>query len=243
MLELLQQGKNITVYLDGGSFGFIQMYDNPYHKRNCYIKLNLERLDPTISAVLFNKLMKIVNRPLQVMINSGDTQTAAFLTAGGFQCKRKCYEVEVYEKDLIGAAAQSSLLCAHPGEPEYDSCCKIMYEYYMKSHEAINPWTAEFTDFCEKLPAEVIYEINNGKIVNLAFVEDNEIAYIYTADRDSFGPFAASLIGWLFSSGHETICFESDDCDWAAMQLRAMFANQDEESFDTYVYKSERTIS
>ena len=111
-----------------------------------------------------------------------------------------------------------------------------MYAHYIDTHRVINPWTAEFPDFCRKLPGEAVYESDGERIANLAFVDNGEIAYIYAADKDRFVPFAASLIGWLFSR-HDTVTFESDNCDWTAMELKAMFANQDENSFDTYIYK------
>lgn len=34
---------------------------------------------------------------------------------------------------------------------------------------------------------------------------------------------------------YESIIFEADDCDGLAMELKSMFINQDEESFDTYI--------
>lgn len=238
MIQLQQCDKCISVYLNGVSVGSVALYDNPCHRKCCYIRLdglNLGCLSRESSAELFEKLERIARRPLQAMVSSSDAETVGFLTAGGFICKRKCYEVEACEKDYTGGAGEAELDFVHAGEPEYELCCKLMYERYIEIHRAVNPWTAGLYDFCAALPGEAVYERCDGAIVNLAFLEKNEIAYICTLNEERFCGFAASLIQWLFS-GYETICFESDDCDDAAMQLRAMFISRKTESFDTYIF-------
>lgn len=235
MVTLFPSGDIVSVSVDEAPIGSIRLYDNPCHARNCYVKLNLDPLDTAVSKELFAQLSKIVQRPLQAMVDSDDAETVDFLTAGGFVCKRKCYEVEARKEDWLGAPAYAPLLFAQNGENVYDCCCQMMYAHYIESHRAVSPWTAELSDFCKALPGQAVYQ-TDGRIINLAFVESGEIAYLYSADRSRFSAFAASLVHWLFSN-HDTICFESDDCDWAAMELRSMFANQDENSFDTYIYK------
>lgn len=84
------------------------------------------------------------------------------------------------------------------------------------------------------LPKDVFYEVENEKIRNIAFVEDNEIAYVYGVDREGFEIFAQKLITILLKQ-YENIMFEADDCDEYAMELKKLFVNQLEESFDTYI--------
>lgn len=235
MITLTRNKDIVTVCGDETPIGTICLFENPYHKQNCYIKLQLKCYDNSISEELFEKLSRMIRRPLQAMVRSNDTEVTSFLAAGGFVCKRKCYEVEAAKVDYVGASTQLPICWTHTGEQAYDLCCKLMYEHYIETHKDINPWTAGVFDFCENLPGDVCCEMDGDKIVNLAFVEDNEIAYIYGTDPSRFSGFAAALISNFFAR-HETVFFESDDCDWAAMRLRALFANQDETSFDTYIY-------
>jgi len=46
---------------------------------------------------------------------------------------------------------------------------------------------------------------------------------------------AAAVVVYTIFKKYFTITFECDDCDWAAMQLRGLFQNQSEESYDTYI--------
>lgn len=242
MIRLEHRDEDYAVYLDGQPIGTVRLYENPCHMQNCYVKLNLELLDTEISAELFRKMQEITKRPLQVMVSSEDTALTQFLTAGGFECRRRCYEVEAGTEDYVGGIDQVPLFHSRAGEPEYAQCCRMMFDHYAQTHREVNPWTAGYETFCRELPADVIYAMANGEIASLAFVEDNEIAYVCGRDRQHFGAFARGLAAAMLEK-YESVCFESDDCDWAAMQLRSMFANPDETSFDTYVYDHERTVS
>ena len=88
----------------------------------------------------------------------------------------------------------------------------------------------------------MIYSTRGGEIKSIAFVAENEIAYVCGADEKCFAAFASSLVCTMLEK-YETIYFESDDCDWAAMLLRSLFKNQEETSYDTYVYDNEAAIS
>ena len=219
---------------DGRAIGTVRLYDNPYHLKNCYVELELAELDCKISAELFEKLRTIAARPLQAMTDSDDGAMVDFLTAGGFQRRRRCFEVEACAADYIGGASGTELYFTRPGEPEYAQCCWMMFDHYVQTHDAVNPWTAGFAEFCRALPAKAAYARQNGEIAALAFLEENEIAYVCGADEQCFGAFARSLVSYLLGQ-YETVLFESDDCDWAAMLLKKMFRNQNEASYDTYV--------
>lgn len=208
-----------NVYYNDKSIGTVLFFYNPHHMKNCYIKLSLDFLDNKLSKELFSRLRKIAGCPLQIMSESDDTEVVAFLTSGGFICKRKCYEVEAEASDYMGELKKISLSTAVEGETEYTQVCKQMYEYYIASHEKINPYTAGFEAFCKELPKTVIYAKSGIEIISLAFVENNEIAYVCGKESKQFKEFAQSLVTFMFSK-YKTICFESDDCDWAAMVLR-----------------------
>ena len=234
MITLTTSKNVVTVYENETCIGTIHLSENPYHKQNCYVELELECYDCSISAELFKKLSPMIQRSLQVMVSSDNTQIISFLTAGGFVCKRKCYEVEATKEDWVGTGGSVPLCTAGKGDEAYDLCCKLMYERYKDTHKDINPWTAELSDFVKKLPAKVFYESDGDAVVNFAFIEENEIAYVYSTDPARFSDFAAVLVENLFAE-HETVFFECDDCDWVAMKLREMFLNQEETSFDTYI--------
>ncbi len=233
-ITLLYQNPEYAVYQDKNCVGVLQLYENPCHQKNCYVRLKMNSFDPQISAVLFDRLKKIAKRPLQVMAHSDNTALTDFLRAGGFQCRRKCYEIEAAAKDYIGGNADVQLLDSCRGKKDYENSCRMMLEYYVKTHKAVNPWTADFDMFCTKMPGEVICAKAGGQIASLAFVEGNEIAYLCGANPQHFVRFAHSLVKWMLEQ-YETVCLECDDCDWAAMIVRSLFQNQSAKSLDTYI--------
>lgn len=234
-LLLQRRDNDYAVYHAKRHIGTIQLYDNPCHMKNSYVKLKMESLDTNISGELFGKLRELAGRPLQAMASADDGALTAFLLAGGFQCRRKCYETEAGREDYIGGQTDVELAHSRAGEPNYERACRMMFDRYTATHMAVNPWTAGYEAFCAEMPVDVIYAGADGGIESLAFIEDNEIAYVCGTDKGHFERFARSLVEVMLER-HERICFESDDGDWAAMLLRAMFKNQDEASFDTYVY-------
>lgn len=241
MLTLQRMDDTYIVYQNERRIGSLQLYDNPHHMRNCYVKLEMDELDAEISAELFEELRRIAGRPLQVVADSDNAELIAFLLAGGFVCRRKCYEVEAGIEDYIGGQADVSLEYCRVDEPDYEQACRMLFAHYTETHKAVNPWTADFETFCGELPEDVICSKQDDEIVSLAFVEENEIAYVCGTDEKCFADFARGLVSAMFEK-YETICFESDDCDWAAMQLRALFKNLEETSYDTYVYDNKGAI-
>ena len=235
MIELHKIGGKYEVYHGTELIGLLETYSNPHHLTNCYIKLNLKRLDSSTSMELFGKLRAVVGKPIQAMVNSTEISQIEFLTAAGFTCKRKCYEVEVTAEDYIGGTGDVQLSCCIVGEPAYEECCRMVYRHYAETHQPANPLTSGFAEFCTELPDKAFYAKHGNHIVSLAFVEDNEIAYVCGTDGTHFARFARSLVSSMIAE-YETIFFEADDCDWAAMALRGLFKNLDDGSYDTYIW-------
>ena len=235
MLTLQRTDDTYIVYQNERRIGSLQLYDNPHHMRNCYVKLKLDDMNTQISAELFKELRRVTDRPLQVMADSDDTALIVFLLAGGFTCRRKCYEVEAGIDDYIGGRDIVPLERCRIGELDYKQACRMLFEHYTETHKAVNPWTADYETFCGDLPEDAICSKQDGEIVCLAFVEESEIAYVCGADEKCFAEFARSLVCAMLNK-YETLCFESDDCDRAAMLLKSLFENQEETSYDTYVY-------
>lgn len=224
----------LNVNINGKCIGSIEYSTNPYHNRHYYLKLQLKNYDIGIAKELFDLISLKLDKPMQIMLSSIEKEIVSFILAAGFCCKRKCYEMEVSTKEYIGEKIEESLLCAVVGDAVYRECCEIMFNRYIITHKGVNPWTGQKEDFFMMLPKVVFYEMFNNKIMNFAFVEDNEIAYVYGTDKIEFITFAQSLITKIFAQ-NETIMFEADDCDEYALELRKLFVNQSEESFDTYI--------
>lgn len=233
MVQLETNQNHVTVYLNDTIIGSIELYTNSWHKQNQYLKFKDFKFEAQISEEVFRKLSDMVQRPLQIMTNSENLSLIEFITAGGFVCKRKCYEIEARLGDYIGKVRMPHILRTQKGEAEYELCCRLIYERYAETHRAINPLTADYAAFVSNLPDCVFYP-EEGFISSFAFVEENEIAYVYGGEDGSFISFAEMLVCRLMNE-YPTICFEADNCDGTAMQLKALFKGQSELSFDTYI--------
>lgn len=241
MISIVHQGDHrYNVYRAGQDIGCIAVSDNPYHDQHCYLNLGLEQFDPAIAKELFSLLRSELGRPLQVMCYSWMNKHD-FLTAGGFERRRRCYELEVSPTDLIAPLhASTELHTAVKGSPIYAGCCELLYDYYRETHATVSLLTVDADTFCATLPETVMYCIADGKPIHCAFIEpdesDCEIAYVATTDFSSFCGFAESLVSALFQEYH-TLTAECDDTDPAAMILKSMFRTSSDDSYDTYIFE------
>ena len=241
MISIVHQGDHrYNVCCAGQDIGCIAVSDNPYHNQHCYLDLGLEQFDPAIAKELFSLLRKELGRPLQVMVYSWEDRHG-FLTAGGFERRRRCYELEVTASDLVVPIHPSTELhTAVKGSPMYAACCELLYEYYRETHAPVSPLTVDADTFCADLPETVICCIADGTPIHYAFVAWDEtgyeIAYVGTTEPSAFSDFAHSLVHVLFQQG-ETLSMECDDCDPAAMSIQSLFRISQDESYDTYILK------
>lgn len=225
-----------AVLLDEQGIGFVDVHTNPYHSRNRYLTVQLTHYTLNESKRLFSLLQGALSAPLQVMVDSGNQPLVAFLMRGGFVRLRRCFEVCAKAERLVsGNPSEVALVRARAPERDYAACCQLMYQAYVHSHLPINPWTADETAFYSLLPKEVLYTKSGDAIENLAFVEENEIAYVCSTNQAAFPAFARALMEGLFRR-HEVIYFEADDVDGTAMQLKGLFTLPDAGSHDTYVF-------
>lgn len=236
MVHLKIDQNQVTVYDNDIVIGVIELYRNSFHMQNQYLKMEHIIFDPKISSEIFRKLFDIIRKPLQIMTDSENLPLIEFITAGGFVCKRKCYAVEATLEDYIGKIRKADILQTQRGEAKYGLCCRLLYDRYAEAHSAINPLTADYATFASDLPDFVFYQEVEGDFVScFAFVEENEIAYVFDRNESNIFSFAEALITRLFAK-YQTICFEADDCDQTAMQWKNLFMGQSESSFDTYIY-------
>ena len=82
----------------------------------------------------------------------------------------------------------------------------------------------------------IFYQVFNLILqsANIIFTENNEIAYICSTNSKTCPQFIQSVLLDMFSS-FESIFFEADDTDWAAMDLLNQFDVDVTQSFNTYV--------
>ena len=234
-IELEFNEQAITVFYKKEKAGTIRWNINPYHNRNYYLDMDFVSLDCGEVREMFEEIALKLKKPLQVMISSEENEKVAFLESAGFVCKRRCYETEAEKQDYIGQNCAGEIRYAFAGQDIYQQCCELMLDRYCLLHKAINPWTGSREDFFKELPDCVAYTCIDGKLSCFAFIEKEEIAYVYGTDQKEFRSFSEELITKMFQE-QELITFESDDCDEIAMELKRLFINQSEESFNTYVF-------
>ena len=241
MYELLEAGnsenKVIAVKNEGMEIIKIPYYFNLFHNSNIYFKVDEVKSFDKVNSDILDNLCSYFGKPIQIVISSDRKDITNLLENLGFERKRACYEVEVSKDEYCLCEKDDGikLITAHKGSKEFMACADLMLEHYMKTHLKINPWTGKKTDFFDILPCKVVYEKKGDSIENLAFVENGEIAYVLGKDIDSFRKFSSNLIFNLFEK-YKNICFEADDCDEFAMELKKLFNIDDNITWDTYIY-------
>lgn len=241
MYELLEAGnsENRVIAVKNEGMGIIKIpyYFNSFHNSNIYFKVDEVKSFDKVNSDILDRLCSYFGKSIQIMISSNKKDVANVLENLGFERKRACYEVEVTKADYCLCEKDDGikLITAHKGSKEFMACADLMLEHYMKTHLKINPWTGKKTDFFDILPGKVVYERNDDNIENLAFIENEEIAYVLGKDIDSFRKFSSNLIFNLFEK-YKNIYFEADDCDEFAMELKKLFNIDDNITWDTYIY-------
>ncbi len=239
MIQAVHQGDlRYRIYDSGEDMGCINVSQNPYHSRHLYLNLGLTRYDPQIAGALFRVLRRKLGHPLQVMLYASESMHN-FLIAGGFERRRRCYEWEARAADLAVPLEETvSLTMVLEGTAEYDLCCKLLYDYYSKTHLAVSPLTADLESFCADLPDTVFCHMEKGDIIHFAFAQSDdegyEIAYVGSVKPTEFTSFVQSLVATLFREC-DRITAECDDVDPAAIALKSLFHLPEVTPYDTYI--------
>ena len=200
-------------------------YRNAFHNNNIYIDFE----DEDVGALpAFRDLADTYGMPLQLMLDGSDVLKRDFISKNGFKLMRTCYVCEFSLTDLRLRPCHAELRRAVKNR----DFAWAYYLHYKKMHQAINPLTASFEDFVKILPDEVYYL--DGK--NFAFVEDNEIAYVFAEDSLIGDDFLLALCQAILNN-YDTIVFEADDVDPIAMRLKNNFLHGFVETTETWIYK------
>lgn len=132
--QLNNQG--YRVLQNGQEIGIIQTYSNPFHNQNCYLQLNLQSYDLQIANEIFTELVRKNQCPLQIMLSSNEIKKIAFVEKGGFECKRKCYEINVEKEDYLGKSMNDTKVFVKKvvlNMSKLVNCCMIIMLRRMKT--------------------------------------------------------------------------------------------------------------
>lgn len=214
----------------------IRTWKNAFHNRNVYIDFEYEDLKDKKT----DPFLEIYNShgvPLQFMVDSSDTFKRNIAKTWGFKKMRSCYSLEVTKDDLISHENRTIKISEANLEDEiYENISKIYFDYYRSSHKAINPVSASFNEFKEILPDKIYFNQDDG--MSFAFIEKNEIAYVYSDNLEIAGDFFRTVAEKMFCD-YDTIFFEADDVDECAMRLKNIFSCGVKDVFETWIYDLE----
>ena len=202
-----------------------KLYRNAFHDNNIYIDFEDEDME---SLPSFRDLADSYGRPLQLILDGRDALKRDFISKNDFKLMRTCYVCEFSFSDMRTRPCHAKVKRAVKNR----DFSWAYYLHYKKMHQAINPLTATFEDFVKILPDEVYYLDEK----NFAFVEDNEIAYVFAEDSLNGDDFLLAICQTIFNN-YETIVFEADDVDPIAMRLKNNFLHGFVETTETWIYK------
>ena len=209
----------------------METFTNRFHNKHTYIKIN------DIKKVKVGDLEVLVkDKPLQIGVYSNQLEVIELLKKAGFILKRKCYEVELNREDLKNPLWTPKLetKLTSKGELAFEKASDLVFKYYKKTHKDVSPLTVGFEEFKERLPEKAFYYEKEGKVLMVAFLENEEIAYIAGFEEKLADEFINDLLIYLFKN-HQEINFESDNTDPLATRLRNKFQAKSDLTFDTYI--------
>ncbi|MFO3666460.1 hypothetical protein [Anaerococcus kampingiae] len=211
----------------------METYTNKFHSKNLYIKIkDMSQIKPED----FDKLIKKSVKALQIGLYSDQTDVIAFLKKCGFSLRRITYELEVGKADLKNPLIDKDLKLKKTTKDQksYHICLKLLYDYYKKTHQDLNPLSVGLEEFTRTIPENALYYEEKGQIIFAAFLEADEIAYL--AGFDLKNP--KDLIGATLLEAYKTndkIFFEADTTDPLASMLKDFFKENSEPTYETYV--------
>ena len=211
----------------------METYTNKFHSKNLYIKIkDINQIKPED----FDKLIKKSDKALQIGLYSDQTDVIAFLKKCGFSLRRITYELEVGKADLKNPLIDKDLKLKKTTKDQksYHICLKLLYDYYKKTHQDLNPLSLGLEEFARAIPEDALYYEEKGQIIFAAFLEGDEIAYL--AGFDFKNP--KDLIEATLLEAYKTndkIFFEADTTDPLASMLKDFFKENSEPTYETYV--------
>lgn len=223
--------KYYKLMCDGEIVICLSMYKNYFHRRNTYIQPFFLKKEINAKPI-FSFLKHYFTSPLQCMLKNSDPR-AQILQNGGFHLVRRCFEREFTQAELKNAITENkNIEVYNRSYKEYIAVCKLLYETYVRNHENINPLAVGFEEFTADLP-QTVYCAKDGPDKGFAFTEENEICYV--GGNGNLKKFFEGVLNAIFSE-YQSVVFEADDIDIAAMELKNLFNDACVDSFDTYIF-------
>ncbi len=217
--------------------GYFIAYDNEFHLAHKYIYPVKDAFVVVKDKSVVKAIRTHFGKPLQVMIDSDQTEIISMLDQIGFILKRKCFEREFDVTLWINPAhPKVNIKNSNQGTNAYDQSVIMAFDHYVKTHQDVSPLTATKEQFKRILPKQVVCQISGDQILNLVFIDKNEVCYFASKHEAQFESFAHAVIRLMFEQ-YPTITFEVDSTDELGLKFKSCFTDHSNDSFNTYVYK------
>lgn len=217
------------LFFNEDSLGFIELLNNLYHMTNIYLKLELNTYDLESSC-----LDNLTDRDIQTLVEEKEVDKINFLELAGF---KKVRTTEILKIETEGYNEETNITLIDSNNPLYKQAVQLLYKNYKETHKSVNPLSVDFEEFAKNAPTEDVYiELKNDEIINYAFIEDDEIAYIGSeTDRAAFARFVRTLNYKM--QEYPTLETEADDTDPLMAVLKEVLADKYtvDEVFYTYI--------
>lgn len=217
------------------SDGYFVAYDNEFHKNHKYIYFKFDFKKTKNLKDVYNQIKTYFNKSLQIMVDSKETATITMISESGFKLRRRSFErcfKEIDIKKHLDIIEDIKLIKSI--DSLYEEAVIKAYNHYVETHKEINPLTVNIETFRSVLPNDVYLQIEDDKIINYVFVEENELCYMGSEKLNTFDGFVYTIIKEVLKTNEE-ITFEADDTDEVAMKLKQLFNDKSTDSFNTYI--------
>ena len=211
----------------------METYTNKFHSKNLYIKIKDMR---QIKPEDFDELIKKSGKALQIGLYSDQEDVIAFIKKCGFSLRRITYDLEVGKDDLKNPLIDKGIKLKKTTKDQkfYHTCLKLLYDYYKKTHQSINPLSVGLEEFARVIPEDALYYEEKGQIIFAAFLEADEIAYLAGFDLKNPKDLIWATLLEAFKI-NEKIYFEADTTDPLASMMKDFFKENSEPTYETYV--------
>lgn len=211
----------------------METYTNKFHSKNLYIKIKDMR---QIKPEDFDELIKKSGKALQIGLYSDQEDVIAFIKKCGFSLRRITYELEVGKDDLKNPLIDKGIKLKKTTKDQkfYHTCLKLLYDYYKKTHQSINPLSVGLEEFARVIPEDALYYEEKGQIIFAAFLEADEIAYLAGFDLENPKDLIGATLREAFKI-NDKIYFEADTTDPLASMMKDFFKENSEPTYETYV--------
>lgn len=211
-------------FLDGSQWK-IRTYKNQSHQKNRYLQLIDYSLNTHHQEVFefFKAVHDFYQQDLQIIIKIKDhAHLISKLRDAGFRGVRHTKIVRFDLEKAKPLMEQTVLERIKRGSNDFIEASALLFNYYQKTHESINPYSLNLEAFMKQLPDEYWVEKSNGEIVFCASFDQEELAYLASKEMNvtcEFSAFLTSLISELIKEFSIVECEIDDTCPLFSFML------------------------